>query len=263
MIPNTPSDPQKVHVTVHGHVVSYTDVGTGPVVVAIHGLPGDASDFRWLGTVLEPHVRFIRLELPGFGHSAPESGSLKWPDPPRFVADTLKALSLNNVTLMGHSYGTGVALCTAVANPERVKRLVLLAPFGQQPHRGIRQFPVPSLVQLVLGIPIIRQPLIHMARASLKKSGFRKPIADEHIVRTMDAIATWRFNEYATAVSTLQCPVFGAYCLDDHLIEAPLMDGLLKACPEGPRMVFETGGHNLQKTHAVEVGAAIVDWLSP
>ena len=227
MIPETPSDPVPRQIRVNGHLVQYTDVGTGPVVVAIHGLPGDVSDFRWLGTALEPHVRLIRVDLPGFGGSSPLAGSLQWPDPPRFVADTLAALSLNAVTLLGHSYGTGVALCTAVAAPDRVKRLALLAPFGREPHRGIRQFPVPRLVQLGVRLPMIRQTLIQTLRQSLKNSGFHKPLRDQHIVRTIDAIATWNFDTYRATVSELHCPVFGAYCLDDHLIEPHLMHALL------------------------------------
>lgn len=261
MIPNTPSDPPKSHISLHGHTVSYTDKGTGPVVVAIHGLPGDAGDFRWLGTALEPHVRLIRLELPGFGETSAKAGTLRWPDPPRFVAEMLQALSLTEVTLLGHSYGTGVALCTAAAYPNRIARLALLAPFGQHPHRGIRQFPAPGLVQFTLRLPLIRAPFIRALRRSLRDSGFRKPINDEQIIRTIDAIATWDFDAYRSAVASLACPVFGAYCKDDHLIEPHLMETILQDCPKGPRLVFDTGGHNLQKTYAVEVAAALSDWL--
>ena len=49
--------------------LAYTDEGTGPVVLAIHGCPGSVRDWRWLGHPLASHFRLIRLDLPGFGET--------------------------------------------------------------------------------------------------------------------------------------------------------------------------------------------------
>lgn len=261
MTPDTPSDPSFRSISVRGYPVTYTDEGEGPIICAIHGLPGDATDFRWLGPTLEKNHRFIRLNLPGFGQSSPKAGSLKWPDPAHFVADTLTALDLHQVTLLGHSYGTGVALAATLIAKDRVERLGLLAPFGLRPHKGFGEFPMPRVLTYVLHIPVVRQGFILPIRTALRKAGFKKAVSDQQIHRTIDAIASWDFSTYHSSVKKLKVPVFGAYCLDDHLIEPELMTELLSLCPNGPRLCFDTGGHNLQKTRAIEIGEALTHWL--
>ena len=46
MHPERPSDPERRKGKAAGGVFTYTDEGAGPAVVAIHGLPGSARDFR-------------------------------------------------------------------------------------------------------------------------------------------------------------------------------------------------------------------------
>ena len=261
MIPNSPSDPSPHSVSVRGHPLNYTDVGTGPIVVAIPGLPGDASDFRWLGTPLEPHVRFIRLSLPGFGGSSPKISHFRWPEPAHIVAETLEALDLKDVTLLGHSYGTLIANYASQLATDRVARIALLAPMGLRRNIGFDPMNGSKVASPLLRFGLFRRLLIPQIRKGFRKAGFKKHLDDEHICRTMDAVASWSFDAYPAITANLSVPVFGAYCEDDHLIEGEIMSEFLNACPPGPRVVFETGGHNPQKTQAVEVAEALTNWL--
>jgi len=262
MTPEAPSDPPLLTHSVRGHPFTYTDEGTGPILVAVHGLPGDGTDFRWLGTTLEPHFRFIRVNLPGFGGSSPNVGSLKWPDPAQFVAEVLEVLELNQVTLLGHSYGSVIANYASQLAADRVSRLVLLAPLGLRRHRGFDFFGSAGPVAKALRTPGLRALVIPMIRRAFRNAGFRKPLEDEHLCRTMEAVATWSFPRYREISSNLSVPVFGAYCEDDRLIEAEIMAEFLALCPPGPRLVFSTGGHNLQKTRAIELAEGLVNWLN-
>ena len=65
--PETPSDPPVLTLQLPGGPVGYTDVGDGPVVVALHGAPGSVRDWRWLGPLLEPRIRLVRVDMPGYG----------------------------------------------------------------------------------------------------------------------------------------------------------------------------------------------------
>jgi pimeloyl-ACP methyl ester carboxylesterase len=56
-------------------------------------------------------------------------------------------------------------------------------------------------------------------------------------------------------------PAFVAYARDDHLIETDLSEELARSLPGARVMVFDEGGHNLQKTRAEELGRALADWL--
>lgn len=110
--------------------LSYLQAGTGPAVaVALHGL--GATKISMLPTVaaLAADMRVISVDLPGFGDSAKP---LAAPYDARFFARAtvalLDALELERAHVIGNSMGGRAALETGLRHPERVDRLVLLAP---------------------------------------------------------------------------------------------------------------------------------------
>jgi pimeloyl-ACP methyl ester carboxylesterase len=52
-------------------------------------------------------------------------------------------------------------------------------------------------------------------------------------------------------------PALIAYARDDHMIETAVAEELAAAVPGARVMAFDEGGHNIQKTRAAELGAAI------
>jgi pimeloyl-ACP methyl ester carboxylesterase len=50
-----------------------------------------------------------------------------------------------------------------------------------------------------------------------------------------------------------------AWSRDDHVLEPSISEELARRMPGSRRLVFEEGGHNLQKTRAPEVAAAILE----
>ena len=79
--------------------------------------------------------------------------------------------------------------------------------------------------------------------------------------RTMGIVHAFSFEAHRRAVEALAVPVFIAHCRDDSMVEADIVEALGAACPDGPRLWFDTGGHNVQKSRAVEVGEALVTWI--
>ena len=49
---------------------------------------------------------------------------------------------------------------------------------------------------------------------------------------------------------------------DDHFIEADISHELSTALTEGPRLVFDDGGHYIQKTQSIEIADAFLTWLN-
>jgi pimeloyl-ACP methyl ester carboxylesterase len=105
--------------------VEHEVVGEGAPVVLIHS---DVADSRlWQGQVgaLAPSHIVVTYDRPGFGRSPLPPG------PYSQVADLrglLDELALERVSLVGCSGGGSVALEFALTHPERVDRLVLVAP---------------------------------------------------------------------------------------------------------------------------------------
>lgn len=102
----------------------------GTPVVFLHGGPGQGSQTfaRYVGPVLEPHLRMVYLDQRGSGRS-----ERPWDDAYslELLVDDLERLrqawGVERISLVGHSFGTILALEYAAAHPERVERVVLAA----------------------------------------------------------------------------------------------------------------------------------------
>lgn len=110
--------------------ISISEAGSGPVALMIHGLGATKVSFLPTLAALAPNGhRAIAVDLPGFGDSdKPLLGTYD----ARFFAQSmtvlLDALELDRVDVIGNSMGGRVALELGLSAPERVNRLVMLAP---------------------------------------------------------------------------------------------------------------------------------------
>ncbi len=119
-------------------------------LVFLHGFGGNARQWAYQLTHFSDQDRVIALDLRGHGHSARPDGPY---DVPTLVADleaVFEALDLQEpVVLVGHSFGGALAVEFAVAHPERVDKMVLIAAAGEYPLawnlRTALQLPVPVL----------------------------------------------------------------------------------------------------------------------
>jgi pimeloyl-ACP methyl ester carboxylesterase len=109
--------------------MSTMEAGQGEPVILIHGLGATKASFLPTIGALAPSYRTIAVDLPGFGDSAKP---LLAPYDARFFASSivelLDALELDRAHLIGNSMGGRVAIETGIRAPERVDRLVMLAP---------------------------------------------------------------------------------------------------------------------------------------
>jgi pimeloyl-ACP methyl ester carboxylesterase len=116
-----------------------------PVLLLVHGL-GHWTQAAWDPIVpfLDPAWRVVALDLPGFGSS--DKPDVRY-DAGFFARalDRVAATLPARFALAGHSLGGALAARYAAAHPERVTRLVLIAPAG-----FLR---VASIVYAVLGSP--------------------------------------------------------------------------------------------------------------
>jgi pimeloyl-ACP methyl ester carboxylesterase len=102
-----------------------------PAVLLIHGFGASLHTWEpWVQT-LSKDLRVLRLDLPGSGLSPPDAGN-DYSDA-RSIAlinALLEARGLQKVSLLGHSIGGRIAWTFAATAPQRVDKLVLLAPDG-------------------------------------------------------------------------------------------------------------------------------------
>ena len=109
--------------------LSTLEAGSGPPVVALHGLGGTKGSFLPTAAELGGRFRVIAVDLPGFGDSdKPIGASYDARFFARAVIDLLDALELDRAHLIGNSLGGRVALEVGLLHPDRVERLALLCP---------------------------------------------------------------------------------------------------------------------------------------
>mgnify|MGYP000043472309 FL=1 len=106
--------------------MAYTDVGTGPPLVFLHGNPTSARLYRSLIRALAPTYRCIAPDYLGFGRSeAPAAFSYRPPAHAALVEGLLRRLGLTDLTLVLHDWGGPIGCSYALRHPDTVRRLVL------------------------------------------------------------------------------------------------------------------------------------------
>lgn len=121
-------------VSIGGRRIFYTEAGTGPAVLLLHGGgPGAAglSNYSRNVDALARDFRVVVPDLPGYGRS---SKGVDAADPFGFLANNIRGLmnelGIARAHLVGNSYGGACALRLALDTPDRVDRMVLMGPGG-------------------------------------------------------------------------------------------------------------------------------------
>lgn len=110
--------------------ISTLTAGDGPEhVICVHGLGSNKTSFFETVAALAPEHTVHAIDLPGFGSSSKPARAAY---DASFFADAVRglmnALGIEEAHLIGNSMGGRVALELALATPERVSSLSLLAP---------------------------------------------------------------------------------------------------------------------------------------
>ena len=98
--------------------------GADPIVL-LHGL-GVSGEY-WMPTarLLARHFRIIVPDLPGFGRSDKPPRALDIGELAEAIASWMDVMEIDRAVLIGNSMGCQVAVRLAIAQPDRVSRLIL------------------------------------------------------------------------------------------------------------------------------------------
>jgi pimeloyl-ACP methyl ester carboxylesterase len=122
--------PQGKFIEVDGIRLHYLDEGTGDPLVLIHGNGTMAEDYQ-ISTVFgraAEKYRVIAFDRPGYGYSdRPNTKTWDATAQAQLLHKALVQLGVERPIVVGHSWGTLVALSLALEKPEYVRSLVLLS----------------------------------------------------------------------------------------------------------------------------------------
>lgn len=125
--------PYKVHKTeLPGDLqVAYFDEGKGKkTIILIHGLGSYAPAWKKNIETLSENHRVIALDLPGYGKSSKGKYEASMTFYATVVKNLMETLHLPSAIIGGHSMGGQIAMTMALAYPEKVDGLLLVAPAG-------------------------------------------------------------------------------------------------------------------------------------
>ena len=117
----------------------YEVAGEGYPLLLLHAGIADSRMWDDQFPIFAQHYRTIRYDLRGYGQTRWDSGTFATYEDP---AALFHALGVQKAHVIGISYGSKIALDFALAHPELVTSLVLVAPSvgGEEPSEEIRRF---------------------------------------------------------------------------------------------------------------------------
>jgi len=152
-------------ITIHGRAVAVRQLGSGPVILLVHGIAGTMHTWDAVADDLAEHYTVVIPDLPGHGASESSNGDYSLGAYASGLRDLLDALGHTSATVVGHSFGGGVAMQFAYQFPKHCDRLVLVSSggLGSEVNVALRAATLPG-AELVLGI-ISHQRVIDAAGA--------------------------------------------------------------------------------------------------
>lgn len=130
----------------------YVDEGSGRPLLFIHGTPSWSFEWRAALAHLRERYRCVAIDHLGFGLSdKPLRGAYLPLDHTRRLHDFIRALDLQDITLVVHDFGGPIATPLVVRDPSRFARVVLVNTWVWPTHAHARGRSLMRFVRSPLG----------------------------------------------------------------------------------------------------------------
>jgi pimeloyl-ACP methyl ester carboxylesterase len=148
--------------TSHGHDIAFRTAGQGPVLVLLHGMAGSSATWRHAMPLLARDFTVVAPDMLGHGESAKPRADYSLGAHATCIRDLMIALGHERATIVGQSWGGGVAMQLAYQFPERCERLVLVGSggLGIEVNAILRALSIPGAAY---ALPIGCRPLLRDA----------------------------------------------------------------------------------------------------
>jgi pimeloyl-ACP methyl ester carboxylesterase len=277
------SSPQVEHVTVHGHRRAYVRAGSGPVVLLLHGLGCDHTTWGPVIDSLSRTHTVIAPDLLGHGSSDKPRADYSVGGYANGMRDLLTVLGIDTATVVGHSFGGGVAMQFGYQYPERTERLVLVGSGGLGPevNPAIRAITTPGFQQVmgVLAAPGLRHvattTMRVLARTGISQlrdlgevaaiyDSFKDPHARAAIRHVVRAVVDWKGQivtmadrAYLTEAMPM-CVIWGA---DDLVIPVSHASNASALAPTARVEIIPNAGHFPHRDHPERFARIVRDFI--
>lgn len=255
--------------------IHFGERGTGHPVICLHGTgPGaDAwGSFRHNLGPLSERYRVIAMDLPRFGRSQKVQV-----DKPRLdylsgvLGDFMDALGIDSAHLVGNSMGAQTAMKLAIDHPEKVDKLVLMAPaavgysvFSPMPTEAVRQIGAyyggagPSLEKMERLLKTMSYDPAFVTDEMVQE---RYAASIDPEVLAVNKGPHWSRQSLEGELERCTAPTLLIWGQDDRATALDIGLLLLRKLPDARLTVFGRCGHWAQAERPEEFNRVVVDFL--
>jgi len=258
----------------NGYQLHYLDEGSGEAVVFLHGSgPGASGHSNFKGNypaLVQAGYRCIVPDHIGYGFSdKPDDVDHPLSFFVECIVQTLDAAGVERCTLVGNSLGGAVALGIALDHPERVDRLVLMAPGGLSELSEYQAMPGMQKVFRVFGSgePVTREVMRDLFATGLMYDA--KFATDELVAERMQimeimnghVMATMQIPVLVERLGDIRCPVLGFWGMDDQMMPENGILAMARHIPQLRLILVTRCGHWVMVEHEAMFNRACLEFL--
>lgn len=256
---------------IHYHEHPPSGAGRGAVVF-VHGSgPGASgySNFKFNAAAFaQAGHRVLVPDLPGFGYSSKPTDIDYTTD---FFVESLvgllDALGVRRCALVGNSLGGGVSIRTALEHPQRVEKLVLMAPGGIEELETYMAMPaMASMIENFVGGALDRAGLRRvLGNLVFDATHVTDELVEERyaILQTQppEVLSRMKIPNMEAELGAIQCPVLAFWGVDDAMVPVSGGRKITSRCRPSRLVEVAECGHWVMVEHRRMFNAACLDFL--
>jgi pimeloyl-ACP methyl ester carboxylesterase len=259
---------ERMQAAVDGRTVAHARAGHGPTLVLLHGIGGNASQWQQQLAGLADSFDLIAWDAPGYGGSDDPGADWSLADYADCLAGLLDALDLDQVHLLGQSWGGVLAQEMHRRHAARLRTLILAdtLPAGAQPAeerraslegrlRALETMTPAEMARTRTPALVGRDPTpealaeIEQMMAEIRPSGYRRAAIVLAEADTRDTLPTIRIPTLVIAGEL------------DRIVPMPLAEQLRDNIPNAAWVVIPDAGHLGGQERPDVFNATVREWL--
>lgn len=259
----------------------YQEEGKGAPLLLIHGFGASTYTWRFVAPELARTHRVIAVDLKGFGQSdKPFDERYSVFDQAELLAQLIVEKDLRDLTLVGHSFGGGIALLLALEAKQRLEgritRLVLLDSIAYPQNipvffrmldmplvsqLGVRMVPPSVQTRVALKIAYLDDSKIDPDEVEIYAAPLKTAAGKHAIIHSARQIMPKDLAEISQRYSTIALPTLILWCDHDRIVPLEVGLKLRRSLPNSTLRLIEDCGHMPQEEQPASTLALIKGFI--